>query len=85
MLRLAARAGKDPELRREARRLALAWLDDPKATGSDTLGTVLALAAEDGDRALFERLRARLEKTRDRRDRTRLFTALGRFSDPATR
>ena len=80
--RLAARAGKDPELRREARRLALSWLDDSKATGPDTLGTVLALAAEDGDRALFESFRARLEKTRDRRDRTRLFTALGRFPDP---
>jgi hypothetical protein len=81
--RLVARAGKDPELRQEARRLALAWLDNPKATGPDTLGTVLALAAEDGDRALFERFRERLKKTPERRDRTRLFTAVGRFADPA--
>jgi alanyl aminopeptidase len=81
--RLAARAGRDPELRQEARRLALAWLDNSKATGPDTLGTVLALAAEDGDRALFERFREKLAKTPDRRDRTRLFAALGRFTDPA--
>jgi alanyl aminopeptidase len=83
LLRLVARAGKDPELRAEAHRLALAWLDDPKAVDPDTLGTVLAVAAEDGDRALFERFRARVEKTPERRDRARLFTALGRFRDPA--
>src|SRR5262249_38539430 len=57
LLRFLARAGRDPELRAEARRLAAAWLDDPKAIGVDTRSAVLAIAAEDGDRVLFARFR----------------------------
>jgi len=82
LLRFVARAGRDPELRAEARRLALAWLEDPKATGPDTRGTVLALAAEQGDRALFERYRPKAKSLSDRRDRNRLLWAIGRFHDP---
>ena len=75
--------GREPELRAGAKRLALAWLDDPKATGTDTLAEVLAVAAEDGDRDLFERFRARARSVSDHRDRTRLLGALGSFRDPA--
>jgi cytosol alanyl aminopeptidase len=84
LLRFVARAGKDPELLSEARRLALAWLDDPKAIAPDSRGSVLALAAEEGgDRALFDRFRAKARSLSDRQDRNRLLWALGRFHDPA--
>ncbi len=83
LLRVAARVGRDPELSAEARRLALAWLDARKATGPDTLPAVLAVAAEQGDRPLFERFHAEAKKILDRRDRTFLLAALGRFRDPA--
>lgn len=84
LLRFVARAGRDPELLSEARRLALAWLDDPKAIAPDTRGSVLALAAEEGgDRGLFDRYRAKAKSLSDRQDRSRLLGALGRFPDPA--
>ncbi len=83
LVRFVAEAGKDPELRGEARKLALAWLEDPKAVGPDTLRIVLGIAAEDGDRALFERFRDHVPKVADRTDRRALFAALGRFRDPA--
>jgi alanyl aminopeptidase len=84
LLRFVARAGRDPELLSEARRLALAWLEDPKAIGPDTRGAVLAVAAEEGgDRPLFERYLAKARSLSDRQDRNRLLWALGRFHDPA--
>jgi alanyl aminopeptidase len=78
-----ARAGREPALRGEAKKLAAAWLEDPKAIGTDTLGRILGIAAEEGDHALFERFRAHAKKVTDRRDRTHLLGALGRFQDPA--
>ncbi|HSP95534.1 MAG TPA: M1 family metallopeptidase [Thermoanaerobaculia bacterium] len=83
LLGFVARVGRDSELRGEAKRLARAWLEDPKATGTDTLAAVLGTAAEEGDRELFERFRARARSVTDHRDRTRLLDALGRFRDPA--
>src|SRR6266542_71319 len=83
LLGFVARVGEESELRGEAKRLARAWLEDPKATGADTLAAVLATAAEEGDRDLFERFRARAKSVSDHRDRTRLLAALGSFRDPA--
>jgi cytosol alanyl aminopeptidase len=83
MLEFVARVGREPGLRGEAKRLARAWLEDPKATGPDTLEAVLAIAAEDGDRDLFDRFRSRARSVSDHRDRARLLGALGSFRDPA--
>jgi alanyl aminopeptidase len=44
---------------------------------------VLVIAAEEGDRDLFERFRARAKSVSDHSDRNRLLAALGRFRDPA--
>jgi alanyl aminopeptidase len=83
LLGFVARVGKEPELRRDAGKLARAWLEDSKATGPDTLAEVLATAAEDGDRELFERFRVRARSLSDHRDRSRLIAALGSFREPA--
>ncbi len=78
-----ARVGRDADLRGEARALALAWLENVHTLDPDTASAVLSIAAQDGDRALFDRYRARIPTLPDRADRRRLLGALGRFGDPA--
>ncbi len=72
----------EPGLQAEARRLALKWLDDRTAVSADMVGDVLDVAARYGDRALFERFRAAAKTAPERRDRGRLYIALGGFVDP---
>lgn len=78
---VAGTAG-DPSLRAEARRLALAWLDDRGAVPAESANAVLVLAALDGDAALFERYMSELETETDRRERRRLIAGLTSFDDP---
>jgi alanyl aminopeptidase len=78
-----AREGEEAQLQAEAKRLALRWLDDRSAIAADMAGAVLEIAARNGDRALFDRFRDALKTAKDRRDRQRLFDALGAFRDPA--
>jgi hypothetical protein len=73
----------EPGLQAEARRLALKWLDDRAAVSADMVGDVLEVASRYGDRALFERFRAAAKAVPERRDRRRLYFALGGFVDPA--
>jgi alanyl aminopeptidase len=82
LLAVVGGPGADKALRTEARRRVLAWLDDRKAIDSDVLTVTLVLAAEDGDRTLFDRLRAEIKRSQDRRERGRLFDALGAFRSP---
>jgi len=74
--------GEAPALQQEATKLALQWLEDRKAVGADLAGTVLTIAARNGDRAFFERLHAEAKKATERRDRQRLLGALGSFRNP---
>jgi aminopeptidase N len=74
---------EDKELQAQARRLALAWLDDHKAIAPDMVGVALHVAAHRGDRALFDRFVAAAKAAPDRNDRTRILFALGAFDDPA--
>ena len=78
-----AEEGNEPELVAEARRLTLRWLDDHASVAADISGGVLEVAAEHGDRDLFDRLHAAAKKEKDRRDIQRLLRALGAFRDPA--
>ena len=78
-----AQEGDEPALRAEARRLALAWLADRSAVESEMVTGVLESAARHGDRALFEKYRDGIKTSKERRDRNRLFRALGAFTDPA--
>jgi alanyl aminopeptidase len=80
---LVGSRGSDPTLRKEARALALRWLDDPTAVEAASIEIVLGMAATQGDRALFERLRTEIGKTKDDQRRSHLLAALGSFRDPA--
>jgi alanyl aminopeptidase len=83
LLGLVADVGQDPELVREGRRLAEAWIaGDHKAIHPDVVPTALTVAAHVGDRALFDKVRARLAVTADVRDRGLLLRMLGGFRDP---
>jgi alanyl aminopeptidase len=72
----------EPRLQAEAKRLALKWLGDRAAVTPDMIGQVLGVAARHGDRALFDRFRAAAKIAPERRDRRRLYSALGGFVDP---
>jgi len=78
-----AREGDEPALRAEAKRLALAWLEDRKAVPADLAGDVLEVAGHFGDADLFERFLSAARTAKLRRDRIRLFNAMGEFRDPA--
>ena len=74
--------GQEPDLRAEAKRLALAWLDDRSAIPPELAKDALETAAHFGDRALFDRYVAALKTAKDRRDRKRIYAALGSFEEP---
>ena len=75
--------GDEPELQAEAKRLALAWLANHSAVEAEMVTGVLESAARHGDRALFDKYKEGIKTSTERRDRNRLFRALGAFTDPA--
>ena len=77
-----AKDGDEPELQAEAKRLALAWLADRSAVAAEMVGGVLESAARHGDRALFDKYKDGIKTSKERRDRNRLFRALGAFTRP---
>ena len=77
-----ARQAEDPAAQAEARRLALAWLDDPSALSPDMVPTVLRSAAIHGDRNLFHRIRAAAHNEKDEQILSSMMLALGSFRDP---
>ena len=78
----AAWAG-DRQLRAQAARLAGSWLENRSGIEDDMVDLVLAVAALDGDAALFERILTAARGEKDRLRQTRLLVALGGFRDPA--
>lgn len=83
LVSLAATFGEDRKLVAEAKKLADKWLADRTAVAPDLVGVMLAVAARNGDRALFERLVAAAKAEREIKDRRTLISALGAFRDPA--
>jgi alanyl aminopeptidase len=83
LLGLVAGAGKDPQLTKEAKELALHWLDDRHSLNPRILGVVLQVAMRDGDQALFDRIHAAALQATDRRERSQLISAMGAFENPA--
>ena len=79
---LVGNGAEDPEAIAEAKRLALAWLDDHKAVDPDMVGVVLSIAARHGDRDLFDRMRAAARKETNENFRGNLIFCLGLFQDP---
>jgi len=80
LLRFAGAA--DPVVAREARRLARAWLRNPKAVDPAIADTALFVAARSGDPWLFGAMMGDLPRTHDALDRRNLMIALFSFRDP---
>lgn len=83
LLDLAANVGEDATLIAQADKLARQWLDDHSAVSSDMAGLVLKTAARNGNRSLYDRLLAELNKTKDEDTRGDLLAAISSFRDPA--
>jgi alanyl aminopeptidase len=82
VLSVVANGAEDSEAIAQAKKLALAWLDDHKAVAPDMLGTVLVTAARHGDRDLFDRMRAAAKNEKQENFRGTLLFSLGSFPDP---
>jgi alanyl aminopeptidase len=78
-----AQLGEDQVLRDEALRLARAWLRDRNVLPDDAARGVLRQAARQGGPALFDEIRAALQTTRSRSERSVLISALASTNDPA--
>ncbi len=63
--------------------MARRWLKDPKAVPAGELPDVLAVAAQHGNRDLFDKFRAAAISNHDHHQRRALIHALGEFRDPA--
>ena len=82
LLSLAADAGEDTRLIGEAKRLALAWLDDRKKVPADEAQSVLYVAGTHADPQLFDKLLAEAKASQQPSDRASLIYALGSARDP---
>jgi alanyl aminopeptidase len=82
LLALVAREGGDRELADQARELADRWLKDPAAVAPEVLHAILNTAAWYGDRALFDRMLAAFQKSRDRREKRQIISSMAYFRDP---
>jgi aminopeptidase N/puromycin-sensitive aminopeptidase len=75
--------GKDPAVLAQAREIAAQFMADP-ASVDPTLGqTALAIAAQNGDAALFDRLQKYYETSTNPELQVSTLRLLARFSDPA--
>jgi cytosol alanyl aminopeptidase len=83
VLGVVANEAEDPEAIAEAKKLAVAWLDDHKAVAPDMVEVVLTTAARHGDRELYDRMRAAAKQEKDENFRGNLLFSLGLFQDPA--
>jgi alanyl aminopeptidase len=76
------RDGGDPAVIAYASAVARAYLADPAAGDPSVVAVALQLLALDGDRALFDEYKKRLESAKVPIDRQRYLTALGYFRRP---
>lgn len=81
LFELMANHAEDEEFIAQAKKLALAWLDDHAAVDRNMLGAVLNSAAAHGDRALFDRLNEAAKKESDEEVKEIILGAIGQFRD----
>ena len=77
-----ARWGKDSELIGEAKRLANSWLENHKAVSADVAGSVLEIAARNGDAQFYNKVLAAAKVEKDPYFEPMLVRTLGDFEDP---
>jgi len=83
LVRTMALLVEDPALLAQARTLIERWLAGKGGVADDDLDLVLSVAARGGDAALFERLLAAAQASKDEHVRDELFASLGQFRDRA--
>jgi aminopeptidase N len=83
VLSIVALRGGDAAIAAEARREALAWLDDRGAIEPELVDAMWGIAARNADRAFWERVAAAVKASPSRRDRVRLLGYLAQVRDPA--
>jgi len=66
----------------EARDLAIKWLKNPNSLNRGMVRHVLAAAAFEGDRDLFDQFRAAALETKDQEERQTLLLTMGSFRSP---
>ncbi len=81
LLRAVATYAEDQDLAKQARELTEKWFENRNAIDASIVTAVLGTAAYFGDKALFERFLAQLQKTQDRQERGRILAAMVRFRD----
>jgi alanyl aminopeptidase len=76
LLSLAANAGEDSRLIADAKRLALAWLENRQAVPPDEANTVVGIAGRYADPSLFDKLMTEAKKAKETSDREHLVSVL---------
>lgn len=74
--------GRDQPMRAQALQLTQAWLRDRSVLSSADRALVLRSAALTGDRALFDALEKAALRSRERAERSDIYSALARFEAP---
>jgi hypothetical protein len=83
LLGLVGVTGNSPDVQRQARELALKYINDPMSVPGTLASTVLNVAAYGGDAMLYDRYMAQLPKLSDKPEEYyRFFNALRSFRDP---
>jgi alanyl aminopeptidase len=85
LLHFLALYGDDGEVRQFALEQLAKYKADPRSVDASLVETVLFIAADRGDDALFEDMRARFEAAASPTDRRMFSRVLGRFHDPAVK
>ena len=75
--------GRDPQVTAQARRLAEQYMQDTSAVPPDLVGTVLLIAARNGDAALYDQFLAETRKAKVPAQYQRFRNSLTAFSDQA--
>ncbi|HEY1271466.1 MAG TPA: ERAP1-like C-terminal domain-containing protein, partial [Terriglobales bacterium] len=82
LLSAVAMEGGDRELANQARELADRWLKDPASVDPEVARAILNTAAYYGDVAMFNRMLAAYQKSRDRREKRQIVNAMRYLRDP---
>ncbi len=75
--------GRDPELVAKSRAIVAAYMKDSESVDESLAGNALAVAAANGDAALYDQYIAHLKAAKSPEEYYSYFAALGLFPDPA--
>jgi aminopeptidase N len=75
--------GRDPELIAKSRAIANAYMNDPQSVDEALAGNALAIAAANGDAALYDKFMEHLKTAKTPEEYYSYFGTLGLFPDPA--